>query len=89
MKSKALSDRQLDILEELYKLKAFDQDHRRTTNDITEAVCGHGHGTQASFKLPVADLAHRGLVHTMGGAGGGVWLSAAGKTHISEARHLR
>jgi hypothetical protein len=83
-----ISDRQSDILEFLVKRKAFDMDHRMTTEDIAEGVCGKGRGNSDSFKRPITQLKRRGLLETKGGSGGGCWLTEAGQAYIKQARHL-
>jgi hypothetical protein len=82
------SDRQRDILQTLFKQKAFDIDHRMTTADVTEAVEGKGRGNAEAFKRPIADLKKRGLVNTKSGSGGGIWLTDAGREHIKKTRRL-
>jgi hypothetical protein len=81
-----LTDRHRDILQVLLEKTAFDIDHRLTTDEITEAVCGEGRGNPDSFKRPVRELKTRGLVDTKRGSSGGVWLTDAGRRHIEQVR---
>jgi hypothetical protein len=82
------SDRQRDILQVLFQQSAFDIDHRMTTEEIVDAVCGPGRGSPDSFKRPVKDLKDRGLVETKYGSRGGVWLTDAGRAYIKQIRNL-
>jgi hypothetical protein len=79
-----LSDRQRDILQVLFRNKAFDISHRMTTKDIVDDVEGEGRGFAASFARPIADLKNRGLIHTKEGKGGGSWLTELGQSIFSE-----
>jgi hypothetical protein len=83
-----LSDRQRDILQGLYERRAFDVDHRMTTDEIADAVAGKGRGRPDSFKRPVADLKRRTLIDTKDGSGGGCWLTDTGRDYIKQARNL-
>jgi hypothetical protein len=87
-KAAELSDRQLDILQTLFERGAFDADHRLTTDEVVEEVCGKGRGNSETFKVPMADLARRKLVFTKEGRSGGVWLTPDGTAHIQQARKL-
>jgi hypothetical protein len=74
----ALTPKQYEILEAMLDLKATDPARRKTAAEIAKAA----EGPQASaetFKRSIADLAHRGLVETKDGRGGGCWLTASGR----------
>ncbi len=73
-----LSERQYEILEAMYNLKATDPARRKATEDIARAAEGAGVNPEV-FKRPVADLVRRGFVATKGGRGGGCWLTATGR----------
>ncbi len=87
-KGAELSDRQRDILQTLFERGSFDADHRLTTDEVVEEVCGKGRGNSETFKVPIADLARRKLVSTKEGRGGGVWLTLQGSAHIQQAREM-
>jgi hypothetical protein len=73
-----LSARQLNILEALYLLGAFDADTRQTTEEI--AVKAEGKGVDpAGFKEPIAELGSLKLVETKRGRSGGCWLTGKGR----------
>lgn len=74
----ALSPRKQAILQSLLELQAFDSDSRRTTLEVAERAEGKAANTD-SFKLSVSELKRAGFVGTLGGRGGGVWLSGEGR----------
>jgi hypothetical protein len=84
----AVSDRQRDILQVLFEKKAFDIDHRMTTDAIRDEVEDNERGKCDSFKRPIANLKGRGLIDTKDGRNGGCWLTDAGREYIKQARKL-
>jgi hypothetical protein len=81
-----LSERQLEVLEALHQLKAFDSNTRRTTDNVAVRVGGKD-ANPACFKEPIVELTSLGLVGTKQGRGGGCWLTAKGKERIE--RHKK
>jgi hypothetical protein len=82
-----LNRRHYDILEALYRPKAFTCDSSRTTAEIGCQAEGE-HVNPESFKTPVKQLRYRGLVETKPGRGGGVWLTGTGRELIRSVRRL-
>jgi len=73
----SLSDRQNNILQAMWELKALDQSSRRSTEEI--AVRAEGpNASPEGFKAAIADLQQRGLIDTKVGRGGGCWLLPRG-----------
>ena len=74
----ALGERAQLVLKALLNKKAFDSDHRQTTEDI--AVVAAGKTADANqFKEVVADLRRRRYVDTKKGRRGGCWLTTSGR----------
>jgi hypothetical protein len=82
-----LSERQYNILEALYRLKAFTCADLQTTAAIARNAEGK-YANPESFKLPLKQLRYRGLVQTKPGRGGGIWLTPAGIALIQRVRPL-
>jgi hypothetical protein len=80
-----MTTRHWAILEELYKNKAFDRGSCMSTTDLARAVDGNN-GKPSSFKRPVAELRTAGVLDTAEGAGGGAWLTPAGRALIETRR---
>jgi hypothetical protein len=78
---KGLSNRQQDVLNLLYDLKAFTSDKRQTT----EKIAGRLDGIPL-LKDPVTALRKRRLIETRIGRGGGIWLSSSGKGLVEKQR---
>jgi len=79
-----LGDRQRDCLRVLAERKAIDADSRMTAEQLAPAVLGKG-GQPEALKVPLADLAARGLVESKSGRGGGCWLSECGRALLAAA----
>ena len=73
-----LTDRQLDILQALVTLRAFDKTKRVTTARFVGEI-GDGRQNPENFKEPVSVLSSQHLVETRKGSQGGVWLTSAGR----------
>jgi len=78
VKDEPLSERQTELLVAMLELKAFESDTRRTTAEIAEKVEGRGAQSE-KYKQPMAKLAKMRLVDRKEGAGGGCWLTVAGR----------
>ena len=73
-----LGERALLVLKVLLDGKAFDSDHRMTTEGI--AVKAAGKGTDSNqYKAVVSELKGLGYVDTKQGRRGGCWLTASGR----------
>jgi Mn-dependent DtxR family transcriptional regulator len=83
----ALSDRQYDLLEALYRAKAFHADAKQTTLEVAQKAEGPGVNPEA-FKEPIAGLKRLRLVDTKEGRGGGCWLTSSGRRLIKQIRKL-
>jgi hypothetical protein len=83
----ALSDRQYDLLEALYRAKAFHADAKQTTLEVAQKAEGPGVNPEA-FKEPITGLKRLGLVDTKEGRGGGCWLTSSGRRLIKQIRKL-
>ena len=77
--AQVLSERQYDILEAMYNLKATDPARRKTTDEIAKAAEGPDAAPEG-FKRPIADLVRRRLAAAKTGRGGGCWLTCAGRS---------
>jgi hypothetical protein len=84
----ALVERAKKVLLVLYKLRAFDSDHRKKTALIAHRPHGDVQTVEDanSYKHLVAWLAKVGYLKTKCGAGGGCWLTPSG---MERARRLR
>ena len=79
----ALGDRQYDVLDTLYDLKAFSPDTKQTT----EAVAKKLDVNAPALKEPVADLVKKKkLVDRKRGRAGGLWLNSLGKALVESQR---
>jgi hypothetical protein len=86
-KELALSERQSNLLEALYLMKAFHPDVRQTILAIAQKAEGREVNPEA-FKEPMVALKRLGLVETRQGRGGGCWLSPSGRQYIQQIRNL-
>ena len=75
----ALSERQYLILQSLLEMNATSASNRCTTDKIAKRAEG-AKANPVQFKVPIANLKRRKLVHTKEGRGGGCWLTTSGKT---------
>jgi hypothetical protein len=73
------------ILAALRKLKAFNYDSRKTILKMAQKIDQHVVEVD-NFKVPVAELKRMGLVGTLRGAGGGIWLTLAGRERAKTIR---
>ncbi len=78
-RTRALTDRQRNILRALFEGHAFDRETRMTTEAIAESAEGKAANPE-TFKQAVAELALLEFVETVRGRQGGVWLSPEGKS---------
>src|SRR5262249_8359779 len=81
------NDRHYNILEALYRLKAFTRAALRTTASIVHKAEGENANPE-SFKVQLTQLRYRGLVQSKPGRGGGFWLTPAGIDLIRRVRQL-
>ncbi len=73
-----LNDRQRWVLQTLLEQKAFDSDHRMTTENIVAKVSKGADPVQ--YKAVVSSLVQLGYVQTKRGGGGGCWMTTEGRT---------
>jgi hypothetical protein len=85
--SPALSNRQYDLLEALYRMNAFHADAKQTTLDVAQKAEGPEVNPEA-FKEPIAELKRLKYVDTKEGRGGGCWLTSSGRRLIKKIRKL-
>lgn len=78
-RDKTFTPLQKKILKTLLELRAFDQTTRKTSADVlkeaNETLAQSGHD-----KNSISDLSRDQLIGSKTGSGGGIWLTAAGKT---------
>jgi hypothetical protein len=82
-----LNRREYDLLEALYRLRAFSCDSSQTA----EAIVRKAEGPKANpenFKQSLSRSRHRGLVDSKIGRGGGYWLTPDGRDLIQRVRNL-
>jgi hypothetical protein len=82
-----LSDRQLNILQALYQLKAFSSESLQPTEKVVIRADGSNSNAE-SFREPIRELKQLSLICTKEGRRGGLWVTAEGRRHITHVRKL-
>jgi len=77
------SDREQDILQALFELRAFDRRSRKTTADVIKKALGP-EANPDSYKELIASPKHENVIETLSGRNGGCWLTKVGRTEAEK-----